>query len=270
MDAMCSVCVLESLCYSASMNLLFLLSGNAKRRGYFSCLLQSCWPRHLRDTMRSPESACQALCRIRKHNRLSQAETAELLGTSAATVQAWEAGRRKPSGAVRVLIQLTEQALKLYANTCDRGGKQRESAMSNDLVAAVNAPESFGTTSEEQVCQPEIIESLQTLSTVGATPRLQPISDYVTAVVTEQIESLRCVADELDRQYAVNVKKRKIRFKDRVDYLAVRERVASRIVDFAEDLCRLRSTDATGSELSGALSWNPDDDGSAASSPAAQ
>jgi len=49
---------------------------------------------------------------MRKNYRLSQVEAAALLGTSAATVQAWEAGRRRPSGAARTLIRLTEYALK--------------------------------------------------------------------------------------------------------------------------------------------------------------
>ena len=100
------------LWYSVGVNLDLLLADTENRRGCFGGLLQSCWPRAVRDTMRSAESACEALRRMRKHYWLSQVEAAALLGTSAATVQAWEAGRRKPSGAVRMLFRLTEYALK--------------------------------------------------------------------------------------------------------------------------------------------------------------
>jgi transcriptional regulator with XRE-family HTH domain len=99
-------------CYAVSMNLDFNLRGTTLRKGFDSCLLHSRWPKRARDKMRSAGSACQVLRRIRTHYRLSQAEVAALLGTTAATVQAWEAGRRKPSGPARMLIILVEQALE--------------------------------------------------------------------------------------------------------------------------------------------------------------
>jgi len=117
--------------------------------------------------------------------------------------------------------------------------------MSDDLVVPANAPDGPGA-----------------------------MSDYAATVVTEQIESLRRIADELDRRYASRIKNGRLKPKDGMAYLAVRERVASRIVDFATELCQLRATEAPtnppGGEPSGALSWNPDDDGPAALSPAAQ
>lgn len=41
---------------------------------------------------------------IRKSTGLSQARFAELLGVSVRTLQDWEQGRRKPSGAARTLL----------------------------------------------------------------------------------------------------------------------------------------------------------------------
>lgn len=44
--------------------------------------------------------------RIRAHYELSQSEFATLLGISISTLQNWEQGRRNPSGAARVLLQV--------------------------------------------------------------------------------------------------------------------------------------------------------------------
>lgn len=49
---------------------------------------------------------------------LSQAEFARLLGVSARTLQEWEQGRKKPSGAARVLLKIAArqpEVLRKYA-----------------------------------------------------------------------------------------------------------------------------------------------------------
>jgi putative transcriptional regulator len=43
---------------------------------------------------------------VRAKLRLSQAEFARMLGISVNTLQNWEQGRRKPSGAARVLLKI--------------------------------------------------------------------------------------------------------------------------------------------------------------------
>lgn len=45
---------------------------------------------------------------IRKHLKCPQAEFAGLLGVSLRTLQEWEQGRRKPSGAARTLLKIAE------------------------------------------------------------------------------------------------------------------------------------------------------------------
>ncbi|MCP5245189.1 MAG: type II toxin-antitoxin system MqsA family antitoxin [Burkholderiales bacterium] len=45
----------------------------------------------------------------RKKSGLSQAEFAQLLGVSVRTLQEWEQGRRKPSGAAKKLIEIAER-----------------------------------------------------------------------------------------------------------------------------------------------------------------
>ena len=46
--------------------------------------------------------------KIRRTARMTQAALAEFLGVSLKTVEAWEGGYRKPSGAVRRLLCLIE------------------------------------------------------------------------------------------------------------------------------------------------------------------
>ena len=45
----------------------------------------------------------------RKKSGLSQIEFAKLLGVSVRTLQEWEQGRRKPSGAAKKLIEIAER-----------------------------------------------------------------------------------------------------------------------------------------------------------------
>ena len=44
----------------------------------------------------------------RQRSKLSQAEFASLIGVSVRTLQAWEQGKRNPSGAARTLIRIAE------------------------------------------------------------------------------------------------------------------------------------------------------------------
>ena len=50
-----------------------------------------------------------AISSIRENTGLSQARFAELLGVSVRTLQEWEQGRRKPSGAARTLLLIAEK-----------------------------------------------------------------------------------------------------------------------------------------------------------------
>ena len=133
-----------------------------------------------------------------------------------------------------------------------------DGSMSEELTAAVQTPESLSTTVEEQGCEPEIIESFQALAAAGRILRQDSITDYAVAVLAEQIETLRITVNGVDGQYAINVRGRKIKFKDRVAYLAVREKTASRIADLVGSLREIRSTDPPESE-SPVNSWNPDE-----------
>ena len=47
--------------------------------------------------------------RVRKASGLSQMEFAEVLGVSVRTLQDWEQGRRKPSGAAATLLKIAEK-----------------------------------------------------------------------------------------------------------------------------------------------------------------
>ncbi len=48
------------------------------------------------------------IVRIREKSGLSQTEFAKLLGVSVRTLQDWEQGRRKPSGAAKTLLKVAE------------------------------------------------------------------------------------------------------------------------------------------------------------------
>ncbi len=50
-----------------------------------------------------------AAARVRKASGLSQSEFAEILGVSVRTLQDWEQGRRKPSGAAATLLRIAEK-----------------------------------------------------------------------------------------------------------------------------------------------------------------
>ncbi len=88
--------------------------------------------------------------------------------------------------------------------------------MSDDQVAVSAAPEDSDATFE-QGGEPKILESFQAISEVGGILGRTSITDYGVAVIAEQIESLRSTAKDVDHQYRINVRGRKINFKDRVD-----------------------------------------------------
>ena len=50
-----------------------------------------------------------AIGSVREKTGLSQSRFAELLGVSVRTLQEWEQGRRKPSGAARTLLLIAEK-----------------------------------------------------------------------------------------------------------------------------------------------------------------
>ena len=134
-----------------------------------------------------------------------------------------------------------------------------DGTMSEELTAAVQTPESLSTTVEEQGCEPEIVESFQALAAAGRILRQDSITDYAVAVLAEQIETLRITVNGVDGQYAINVRGRKIKFKDRVAYVAVREKTAARIADLVGSLREIRSEyPTTRTDPSQVNSWNPD------------
>jgi len=57
--------------------------------------------------------AVPAATLARQEARMSQAKFADMLGVSARTLQQWEQGRREPTGAARVLLEVARRNLKL-------------------------------------------------------------------------------------------------------------------------------------------------------------
>ena len=62
-----------------------------------------------------------AAARIRKASGLSQSEFAEILGVSVRTLQDWEQGRRRPSGAAATLLRIAEKHPDLLEIGIGRG-----------------------------------------------------------------------------------------------------------------------------------------------------
>jgi len=141
--------------------------------------------------------------------------------------------------------------------------------MTSDASDSGNSPEGLGSTPDEPGCQPDGKDAAETLSPDSVTFQESSVADYAVTVLAEQIERLRRVADDVDRHYGKKTKR--LSFKHRLDYLTVSERVASKLVDFAQELGRLKSTesppDADESDSGSALSWDPDDPGPAISPP---
>ncbi len=61
---------------------------------------------HRKAITRTDRIDSDSVAAVRAKLRLSQAEFARLLGISVDTLQNWEQGRRKPSGAARVLLKV--------------------------------------------------------------------------------------------------------------------------------------------------------------------
>jgi putative transcriptional regulator len=55
------------------------------------------------------------LVRVRLNSGLSQAKFAAVLGVSKRTLEQWEQGRRKPSGAAQTLLKIAEQHPEVLA-----------------------------------------------------------------------------------------------------------------------------------------------------------
>lgn len=136
--------------------------------------------------------------------------------------------------------------------------------MSDELGDALREPQSPSEALEEQGFEPEIMGRRDFLPTAEQTLAGLSVIDYAAAVIAEQIENLRYNANELDRQYQINVRGRKIKFTDRVDYVSIREKIASKIVCLVEKLRAILSphppVDSSLNESGGNMSWNPDDD----------
>ncbi len=60
-------------------------------------------------TARKVHTVMSPVISARKKTGLSQAEFAKLLNVSVRTLQEWEQGRRKPSGAAKTLIAIAER-----------------------------------------------------------------------------------------------------------------------------------------------------------------
>ena len=58
---------------------------------------------------KSVSVSLSAAARVRKASGLSQSEFAEILGVSVRTLQDWEQGRRRPSGAAATLLRIAEK-----------------------------------------------------------------------------------------------------------------------------------------------------------------
>lgn len=54
------------------------------------------------------------VARVRLQSGLSQAEFAAALGVSKRTLEQWEQGRRKPSGAAKTLLRIAERHPKVF------------------------------------------------------------------------------------------------------------------------------------------------------------
>jgi len=104
-----------------------------------------------------------------------------------------------------------------------------------------------------------IIEKFKAVSEAGmALLQETRVDDYYAGVLAEQLEVLRTTAAGLDAQYETNVRGRKIKFGDRVDFLVVREKVVSRIISLTENLRRMQAANPEPRQGPRNLSWDPD------------
>jgi putative transcriptional regulator len=73
---------------------------------------------------------------LRLRENFTQAQFAELLGTSLGTIRKWETGERKPSGAAARLIQLMEAQPKIVTKTLGIKPVASKRAAKSGLIAA--------------------------------------------------------------------------------------------------------------------------------------
>jgi putative transcriptional regulator len=73
---------------------------------------------------------------LRLREGLTQAQFADLLGTSLGTVRKWESGERAPSGAAARLLELLEASPKLVTKTLGFNSQTRKKASKRDVMEA--------------------------------------------------------------------------------------------------------------------------------------
>ncbi|MFN0192552.1 MAG: helix-turn-helix domain-containing protein [Aestuariivirga sp.] len=73
---------------------------------------------------------------LRMRQKLTQAQFAELLGTSLGTIRKWESGERSPSGAAARLIRLLEAKPKVVTDTLGIKPRAAKRQPRSPLVAA--------------------------------------------------------------------------------------------------------------------------------------
>ncbi len=77
-----------------------------------------------------------AIANLRLREGLTQAQFAELLGTSLGTIRKWERGERSPSGAAARLVQLLEVNPKIVTRTLGIQPRKAARQPKSGLIAA--------------------------------------------------------------------------------------------------------------------------------------
>lgn len=85
-------------------------------------LLQSVREMQAGNAARATQVAPNEVAAARLKTGLTQAQFAQVLHSSARTLQEWEQGRRKPSGAAQALIQIAFKHPEVIAETLKQAG----------------------------------------------------------------------------------------------------------------------------------------------------